>query len=170
MQELLSASDISLRVSTLGEEIRKRYDGQLLTVIGVLKGSFIFLADLVRAIDSPSMTIDFLAASSYGNSLSSSGEVRITADLVKPIEGRHILLVEDIVDTGLTIHYLLSVLQARNPSSIAVCALLHKPSRKKVEVPIDYLGFTIEDHFVVGYGLDFDERYRNLPYIGIYEL
>lgn len=169
MQELISTKNISRRVTDLGNDIRRCYDGRPLTMVGIMKGSFIFLADLIRAVGRDDAIVDFLAASSYGSSTTTSGEVRITSDLTSSIEGRHVVVVEDIVDTGLTISHVLSVLRTRNPASVAVCALLHKPSRKRMEVPIDFLGFTIEDKFVVGYGLDFDGKFRSLPYVGVYD-
>ena len=150
----------------LGEQIRADYEGKNMLLVCVLKGSFVFAADLARAIDIP-MKIDFLGTRSYGDGTESSGVVQITLDLSRPIEDVHVLLVEDIVDSGLTIAHLLKLLRTRNPASLKVCSLLHKPSRAKIEVPIDYLGFTIEDRFVIGYGLDHAEHYRNLPYIGV---
>ena len=137
-------------------------------LVCVLKGSFVFGADLCRAIDLP-LRVDFLGVRSYGEGTESSGVVQITQDLSRPIEHEHVLLVEDIVDTGLTIAHLMDLFRTRAPSSVKVCSLLHKPARARVEVSIDYLGFTIEDRFVVGYGLDFAERHRNLPYIGVVE-
>jgi hypoxanthine phosphoribosyltransferase len=134
----------------------------------VLKGSFVFASDLMRAIDLP-LRIDFLGTRSYGEGTESSGVVQITQDLSKPIEHEDVIIVEDIVDTGLTIAHLMDLLRTRQPRSVKVCSLLHKPARAKVEVKIDYLGFKIEDKFVVGYGLDFAEKYRNLPYIGVVE-
>ena len=134
--------------------------------MGVLKGCVMFMVDLARAIPIP-LALDFIATSSYGQSTESSGVVQIINDLSRPIEGEDVLLVEDIVDTGLTIAYLLDLLQTRKPKSLKVCALLHKPARARIAVSIDYLGFTIEDRFVVGYGLDFAEKYRNLPYLGV---
>ena len=165
MEVLISQEELSQRIKELGELISRDYAGKKPAVVAVLKGSFIFLADLVRAIDIE-CTVDFLAVSSYGNSTSTSGVVQITSDITSPVEGRHVLLVEDIVDTGLTMQYLLDNLATRQPASIKVCTLLHKPARARVEVPIDYKGFTIEDHFVVGYGLDFKQCLRNLPFIG----
>ncbi len=163
---LLSEEQIASRVKELAAQISRDYaDGRLVLVV-VLKGSFVFAADLARAIDCP-LRIDFLGVRSYGAGTESSGVVQITHDLARPIEGDHVLLVEDIVDTGLTVTHLVELLRTRSPRSIRVCALLNKPSRARVAVHIDYLGFTIEDSFVVGYGLDFDERYRNLPYIGV---
>jgi hypoxanthine phosphoribosyltransferase len=165
---LLSTEQIAARVRELGAQITKDYADRRLVLVSVLKGSFIFTADLCRAIDTQ-LRIEFLGVRSYGEGTSSSGVVQITQDLSKPIEGEDILIVEDIVDTGLTIAHLLELFNTRHPASIKVCSLLHKPARTKIEVPIDYLGFTIEDRFVVGYGLDWAERYRNLPFIGVVE-
>ena len=165
MEVLISEQELAERISELGQIISRDYAGQKPAIVAVLKGSFVFLADLVRAIDIE-CTVDFLAVSSYGNATSSSGVVQITSDITSPVEGRHVLLVEDIVDTGLTMQYLLDNLSTRQPASIKVCTLLHKPARARVEVPIDYKGFTIDDHFVVGYGLDFKQCLRNLPFIG----
>jgi hypoxanthine phosphoribosyltransferase len=166
---MLSAEQISARVKELGAEIAKDYTDRRLVLVSVLKGSFVFTADLARAIDLTNLRIEFLGVRSYGEGTSTSGVVQITQDLSRPIEGEDILIVEDIVDTGLTIAHLLELLRTRHPASIKVCALLHKPARTKVEVPVHYLGFTIEDRFVVGYGLDWAERYRNLPFIGVVE-
>jgi hypoxanthine phosphoribosyltransferase len=165
---LLSAEEIAARVRELGAEITREYTGRPLVLVCVLKGSFVFAADLARAIDLP-VRIDFLGVRSYGVDTETSGVVQITQDLSRPIEGEHVLLVEDIVDTGLTIAHLINLLRTRGPTSVRVCALLHKPARARIQVKIDYLGFTIEDRFVVGFGLDFAERYRNLPYIGVIE-
>jgi hypoxanthine phosphoribosyltransferase len=165
---LLSEEAIGARVRELGAEITREYAGKALVLVCVLKGSFVFAADLARAIDLP-VRIDFLGVRSYGIDTETSGVVQITHDLSRAIEQEHLLLVEDIVDTGLTIAYLMDLLRTRGPASVRVCALLHKPARARVEVKIDFLGFTIEDRFVVGYGLDFAERYRNLPYIGVVE-
>jgi hypoxanthine phosphoribosyltransferase len=165
IEVLISPEDLSLRIQALGAEITQAYAGRDLAVVAVLKGSFMFLSDLVRSIPLD-LTVDFLGVSSYGAGTVSTGVVKITSDLTRPIEGRDVLLVEDIVDTGLTIKYLRENFQTRGPRSVAVCTLLHKPARTRVEVPIDYKGFTIEDHFVVGYGLDADQLLRNLPYIG----
>jgi hypoxanthine phosphoribosyltransferase len=162
---LIPEADLRARVKALGEAIARDYAGRSLVVIGVLKGSFIFLADLVRAIDLP-LTVDFIGISSYEGT-SSSGVVQITSDLSRSIEGKDVLLVEDIVDTGLTMRYLLDNLALRGPASVKVCALLEKPARARVTVPIDYRGFVIGDEFVVGYGLDWDGRMRNLPYVGV---
>ena len=162
---LIPEADLRERVRALGRDLTRDYAGRSLVVVGVLKGSFIFLADLVRAVDLP-LEVDFVGLSSYEGT-STTGVVRITADLARPIEGKDVLLVEDIVDTGLTLRYLLDDLAARGPASLKVCALLEKPSRARVAVPIDYRGFVIGDEFVVGYGLDWDGRMRNLPYVGI---
>jgi len=165
---LLSSEQIAARVRELGAQITRDYEGRRLVLVSVLKGSFIFTADLCRAIDT-NLRIEFLGVRSYGEGTSTSGVVQITQDLSRPIEGEDVLIVEDIVDTGLTIAHLLELFHTRHPASIKVCSLLHKPARTKIEVPIDYLGFTIEDRFVVGYGLDWAERYRNLPFIGVVE-
>ena len=165
---MLSAEKIALRVAELGSEIARDYTDRNLVLVCVLKGSFVFASDLARTIDLP-LRIDFLGVRSYGQGTESTGVVQITQDLSRPIENEDVLLVEDIVDTGLTIAHLINLLRTRAPASIKVCALLHKPARARVKVGIDYLGFTIDDHFVVGYGLDFAERHRNLPYIGILE-
>jgi hypoxanthine phosphoribosyltransferase len=165
---LLSADHISRRVRELGAQITRDYAGQVLTLVSVLKGSFVFAADLARAIDLP-VKIDFLGVRSYGTGTETSGVVQIMQDLSHPIAGENVLLVEDIIDTGLTLAHLTELLTTRGPSNIRVCALLHKPARARTAVKIDYLGFTIEDRFVVGYGMDAAERYRNLPYIGVIE-
>ena len=165
---LLTSDVIAARVRELGADIARDYEGRSLVLVAILKGSFIFAADLARAIELP-VRIEFLGVRSYGQGTASSGVVQITQDLNNPIEGEDVLLVEDIVDTGLTVAHLLELLRTRLPRSLKVCALLHKPARLCTPVPIEYLGFTIEDHFVVGYGLDRGEAYRNLPYIGILE-
>jgi hypoxanthine phosphoribosyltransferase len=166
---LLDAAAIAKRVGELGRQIAGDYAGKPLVLLCVLKGSFVFASDLARCIDA-SLRIEFLGVQSYGDGTHSTGVVQITQDLTRPIEGEDVLIVEDIVDTGLTLHYLVEQLQTRGPSSVKVCALLHKPARKQREVRIDYLGFTIDDVFVVGYGLDWGQRYRNLPYIGVVEM
>jgi hypoxanthine phosphoribosyltransferase len=165
---LLTSEVIAERVRELGAAITRDYAGRTLVLVSILKGSFIFAADLSRAIALP-VRIEFLGVRSYGQGTTSSGVVQITQDLNNPIEGEDVLLVEDIVDTGLTIAHLLELLRTRLPRTLKVCALLHKPARLCTPVPIEYLGFTIEDRFVVGYGLDRAEVYRNLPYIGILE-
>jgi len=159
---LLSREQIAARVVELGAAITAEYAGRSPVVVPVLKGSFVFAADLVRTIDLP-LTVELLGVQSYGDETKSSGVVRITLDLVRPIAGEDVLLVEDIVDTGLTSAYLLEQLAARGPRTLKLCALLHKPSRQVRPVAIDYLGFTIPDVFVVGYGLDAAQRHRNLP-------
>jgi len=166
---LIPQADIQQRIVTLAAEIEKDYaPGEEIHLVAVLKGGFMFMADLVRAM-SDRVTMDFMAVSSYGKGTSSSGQVRVLKDLDSVLEERHIVLVEDIVDTGLTLHYLQELLRARAPKSIRSACLLSKPSRRKVDVKVEYIGFTIEDHFVVGYGLDYAEKYRNLPYIAILE-
>ncbi len=163
---LISGERIAARVKELGAEISRDYADKSLLLVAVLKGSFVFAADLARAIELP-LSIEFLGLKSYGDAQSTSGAVQITSDLTHPIEGKDVLIVEDIVDTGLTMDYLRSNLATRRPRSIRLCALLHKPARARVPATIDYLGFTIEDVFVVGYGLDWAERHRNLPYLGV---
>ena len=165
IETLIDAKTIEARCAALGQEITKDYAGKEVIIVPVLKGSFVFAADLIRHIDL-TCSIDFLGLRSYEGT-ESSGVVQITSDLTKGIEGKHVLVVEDIVDTGLTMQYLLENLETRRPASIKTVSLLHKPARSQVEVPIDYLGFTIEDVFVIGYGLDFDQKYRNLPYLGV---
>lgn len=163
---LLSEEQIRTRIADLGAQITRDYAGLNPLLIGVLKGALFFLSDLMRAIDTR-LSLEFMAISSYGSSTRTSGEVRIMKDLDVPIEGRHILVVEDIVDTGLTLSYLLANLHARGAASVKLAALLDKYERRQKEVKIDYLGFPIPDEFVVGYGLDFAERYRNLPFIAV---
>jgi hypoxanthine phosphoribosyltransferase len=158
---LIDARTIQARVRELGARISQDYRGKMPHVIGILKGASIFHADLVRTIDLD-LSFDFIAVGSYGALTKSSGEVRILKDLDESIEGKDVLLVEDIVDTGLTLHYLLQNLQSRNPESLKIVALLNKPSRREIEVAVDYVGFDIPDEFVIGYGLDYDQRYRNL--------
>jgi hypoxanthine phosphoribosyltransferase len=166
---LISEDDIRGRISTLAAEIERDYPaGEGIHLVAILKGGFMFMADLVRAM-SDRVTMDFMAVSSYGKGTTSSGQVRVLKDLDSNVEGRHVILVEDIVDTGLTLHYLQDLLKARDPKSMKTACLLSKPSRRKVEVQVEYIGFTIEDHFVVGYGLDYAEKYRNLPFIAILE-
>jgi hypoxanthine phosphoribosyltransferase len=163
---LIDQAALQKRVAALGRQIEQDYAGQPLVLVGVLKGSVLFTADLARQIDLP-LTLDFLGVSSYGDHTESSGVVRITSDLSKSIEGKHVLIVEDIVDTGLTMQFLLANLTTRGPLSVSVCTLLHKPSRAKVTVPLKYVGFEVPDKFVVGYGLDYAERYRNVPFVGV---
>ena len=165
---LVSAEDLQRRVAELGAQISRDYAGKPLLLIGVLKGAVFFLSDLMRHVDIP-VEIDFMAVASYGSATDSSGVVRILKDLDAAIEGRDVLIVEDIVDSGLTLQYLMRNLGSRNPRTLEVCALLVKPARRKVELPTKYVGFEIEDRFVVGYGLDYAERYRNLPYVAALE-
>ena len=163
---LLDTDTVAARVTELGAELVRDYTGRDPVLVSVLKGSLVFLADLMRAMDLP-MSIDLMEVSSYGSGTESSGQVRILKDLSKPIEGRDVIVVEDIIDTGLTLNYLLRYLAERHPASVKVCCLLDKPARRLAEIAIDYRGFTIPDRFVIGYGLDYDERYRNLPFIGV---
>ena len=161
---LVQADDLQHRVRELGAEISRDYESRNLVLVGVLKGAIFFLSDLMRAITVP-VEVDFMAVASYGSATKSSGVVRILKDLDAAIEGRDVLIVEDIVDSGLTLQYLLRNLGARNPASLEVCALLTKPERRKVELPTRYVGFEIPNRFAIGYGLDHEERYRNLPYV-----
>lgn len=165
---LIDQEELSARIADLAREIRRDFPSGQLHFVCVLKGAFLFLGDLIRAMEGH-VTIDFMACSSYGSGTSSTGEVRLSKDLDSGLEGRDVIIVEDIVDTGLTLHYLQEILQARGPRSLHTACLLSKPSRRKIDVKVDYIGFTIEDRFVVGYGLDYAEQYRNLPYIGILE-
>lgn len=178
LEIMLSREQIASRVAELGAQITRLYGdkvhgavhgdahGDALVVVGILKGSFVFMADLVRHIDLP-MVVDFIGLSSYGDATESSGVVQLTQDLSRPIAGKHVLVVEDIVDTGLTMRYLLENLQTRHPASIALASLLEKPAKNKSGVKVDFLGFSIEDRFVVGYGLDYQSQYRNLPFVGV---
>lgn len=163
---LISHQQIRERTEELGRQITEDYDGKDPLLICILKGGLMFLADLMREIDLP-LEIDFIAVSSYGDSTESSGVVRILMDLERNIQGRHVLIVEDIIDTGRTLSYIIGNLRTRGPASIKVCTLLDKPARRELEIPIDYVGFTIPDRFVIGYGLDYGEIYRNLPFVGI---
>jgi hypoxanthine phosphoribosyltransferase len=163
---LVQRDDLAHRVRELAAEVSRDYEDRDLFLFGVLKGAVFFLSDLMRHLEVP-CEVDFMAVSSYGSSTDSSGIVRILKDLDAPIEGREVLIVEDIVDSGLTLSYLLRTLQARNPASLEVCALLTKPERRKVELPIKYVGFEIPNRFAVGYGLDHAERFRNLPYVAV---
>lgn len=170
-QVLFSAEQIHKRVEELGAQITQDYKGKEPLIVVVLKGSTIFAADLIRAIGLP-IRLDFISTSSYGNSTESSGVVKILKDVEESLEGKDVIIIEDIVDTGLTLTYLVRTLQLRNPASLKVCSLLDKPSRRKPEstVKVDYLGYSIDDHFVVGYGLDYASRHRNLPYVGVLKL
>lgn len=165
--ELISAEAIAERVAELGAEITKDYQprGEDVVLVGVLKGSFLFLADLCRHVALP-LSVEFIGIESYGDETESSGVVKITSDLTRPIEGKDVIIVEDITDTGLTAHYLIQNFATRKPASVRLCSLLHKPDRTVREVEIDYLGFTIPNKFVVGYGLDIAQQYRNLSFIG----
>jgi hypoxanthine phosphoribosyltransferase len=165
---LVTAEEVQRRVCELGEEISRDYAGRSLLLIGVLKGAFLFLSDLMRFIEVP-VEVDFMAVASYGSATDSSGVVRILKDLDVVIEDRDVLIVEDIVDSGLTLQYLMRNLGSRNPRSLEVCALLCKPDRRRVELPTRYVGFEIPNRFVVGYGLDHAERHRNLPYVAVFE-
>jgi hypoxanthine phosphoribosyltransferase len=166
---VLDSETIEKRVRELGEQITQDYQGKTPHLVGILKGATIFHADLVRTIDL-GVSFDFIAVGSYGSSTESSGEVRLLKDLDESVEGKDVILVEDILDTGLTLHYLLQNLESRNPKSLKVAVLLNKPSRRVREVPVHYAGFEIPDHFVVGYGLDYSQRYRNLPDVRILNL
>jgi hypoxanthine phosphoribosyltransferase len=161
---LIDADSIRNRVRELGAQITNDYQGRMPHLIGILKGASVFHADLARAI-SLTVSIDFIAVGSYGSGIKTSGEVRILKDLDESVEGKDVLLVEDILDTGLTLHYLLENLQSRSPRSLRIVTLLNKPSRRRIDVRADYVGFDVPDKFLIGYGLDFDQRYRNLPYI-----
>ncbi len=163
---LLSEEEIAAKVKELGAQIAKDYADKNPLIVSVLRGSFVFMADLVRAIDVP-CTVDFMSVSSYGSSTTSSGEVKITKDFDVSIEGRHLIIVEDILDSGRTLSYLMKTLKARGAASIALCTFLDKPERRVVPVEVAYKGFTVPDAFIVGYGLDYDQRYRNLPYVGV---
>ena len=163
---LIDEQTLRGRIAELGEEISNDYRGRAPLLVGVLKGAVFFMADLMRELTVP-CEIDFMAISSYGASTDTSGVVRILKDLDLNIEGRDVLVVEDIIDSGLTLNYLMGNLESRNPSSIEICALLTKPERREIDVPVRYVGFEIPNKFVIGYGLDFAERYRNLPYVGV---
>lgn len=163
---LIDEAQLQRRVRELGAQITAEYQGKDLVLLGVLKGSFLFMADLARAIDLPVRT-EFLGLSSYSGGTESTGEVKVTLDLAHPVAGKHVLVVEDIVDTGLTLDYILRMLANRHPASLKLCCLLDKPEGRHVQIHADYVGFTIPKRFVVGYGLDYNEIYRNLPYIGV---
>ncbi|MBN2380108.1 hypoxanthine phosphoribosyltransferase [candidate division WOR-3 bacterium] len=168
IKPLLTAEEIARRVEELGAEIGEDYAGKNPLLVGVLKGAWMFLADLTREVSIPHQA-DFIQVSSYGSGTESSGEVRFLTDLSTSIAGRHVILIEDIVDTGLTLSNMVNRLKERNPASMAVCALLDKPERRETPIKIDYLGFTVPNKFLVGYGIDWDERFRHLPYIGYLE-
>jgi len=167
VQMLISETQLKTRVQEMAQKLTEDFRGRELVVVAVLKGALVFCSDLIRHMDLP-LEMEVLGVSSYPRGAETTGEVRLTFDLTQPLGGKHLLLVEDIVDTGLTVDFLIQTFEARKPASINICALLHKPSRTRVHVPIDYTGFTVEDHFLVGYGLDHGGRYRNLPFIGIF--
>lgn len=163
---LFTKEQISEKVECLGKQISEKYNGKSPLIVSILKGSFVFMADLVRCIDIP-CEVDFMSVSSYGNGVKSSGAVKIIKDLDNTLEGRDIIIVEDILDSGMTLQYILGVFKARGALSVSICTLLNKPSRRIADIKVDFNGFDIPDEFVVGYGLDFAEKYRNLPYVGI---
>ncbi|MGE0461442.1 MAG: hypoxanthine phosphoribosyltransferase [Vicinamibacterales bacterium] len=163
---LIDQQQLASRIRAMAADIRAAVPHDDIHFVCVLKGAFLFLADLVRSMDER-VTLDFIAVSSYGSGTSSSGEVRLVKDVDTSLEGRHVVIVEDIVDTGLTLHYLQDILRRRGPASLRTACLLSKPARRKVDVQVEFIGFTIEDRFVVGYGLDYAEQYRNLPYVGV---
>lgn len=163
---LLSAEEIQEKVKELGAQISKDYEGKNLMLISILKGSIVFMSDLMRAI-TIHCKIDFMAVSSYGSSTKTSGVVRILKDLDIPLENYDVLIVEDILDSGMTLDYITKILNERHPNSIKICTLLDKPARRKIDIKADYIGFLVPDEFVVGYGLDYDERYRNVPFVGV---
>ena len=164
----VTEEEIKARVAELGKQIEKDFEGQDLLVVGILKGASVFVADLIRNINLD-VNMDFMSVSSYGNAMESSGSVKILKDLDVDIKGKNVLIVEDIIDSGLTLSNLTKELGAREPKSLKICTLLDKPERRKADIPVDYVGFVIEDKFIVGYGIDYAEKYRNLPYIGIVE-
>ena len=166
---LIPEDKVDERIAQLGEQISKDYEGKQVHLIGILKGSIFFICELAKRITVP-VTLDFMSVSSYGAGTKSSGVVKLIKDLDEPIEGKDVLVVEDIIDSGHTLSYLLKNLSSRNPASIRLCTLLDKPERREVDVEVDYQGFSIPDEFVIGYGLDYDQRYRNLPYIGVLSL
>ena len=168
IHELISEADVAAKIAELGAQISKDYDGEEIYMLCILKGGVFFMTELAKHSTVP-VSLDFMSVSSYGSQTRSSGNVRIIKDLDTPIEGKHVLVVEDIIDTGRTLAYLLDNLQQRNPKSLKLCTLLDKPEERVTEVDVDYVGFQIPDKFVVGYGLDYDQHYRNLPYIGIVE-
>ena len=166
---LISEEELKRRIAEMGRQITQEYQGEPLTIVGILKGASIFFADLARSIDLP-LQMDFMSVSSYGDDTKSSGVVKIVKDLDQPLEGKDVLIVEDIIDSGRTLSYLLRILKGRHPASIKLCTLLDKPERRVTDVEVDYCCFNIPDEFVVGYGLDYAQKYRNLPYIGVVEL
>ena len=163
---LVSEEELQISIGNMARQLEDDYDGTELMLVGVLKGAVMFIVDLARSTQLP-VTLDFMAVASYGASTETSGIVRILKDLDNSIEGKHVLIVEDIIDSGLTLNYILDTLRTRNPASLKVCALLNKPGRRRVDVPVDYICFNIPDEFVVGYGLDYNQIYRNLPFVGV---
>lgn len=168
IHELISEADVAAKIAELGAQISKDYEGEDIYMLCILKGGVFFMTELAKHVTVP-VSLDFMSVSSYGSQTRSSGNVRIIKDLDTPIEGKNVLVVEDIIDTGRTLAYLLDNLQQRNPKSLKLCTLLDKPEQRVTEVDVDYVGFRIPDKFVVGYGLDYDQHYRNLPYIGVVE-
>ncbi|MBQ3421484.1 MAG: hypoxanthine phosphoribosyltransferase [Romboutsia sp.] len=168
IKQMLSEEQIAKKVVELAKRIEKDFEGEELLVVGILKGASIFVSDLIRKVNLD-VNIDFMSVSSYGNGTQSSGIVKILKDLDVNIEGKNVLIVEDIIDSGLTLSNLVETLKTRNPKSLKLCTLLDKPQRRVVDIPVDYVGFVIEDKFIVGYGIDWGEKYRNLPYIGVVE-
>lgn len=168
VKEMLSEEELANRIKELGEQISKDYEGESVFLVCILKGAAFFACELAKRITVP-VTIDFMATSSYGSGTVSSGEVQIKKDLDLGVEGRNVIIVEDIIDSGNTLNYLSGLFKDRKAKSVRMCAMLDKPDRREVDVPVDYIGFTIPDAFVVGYGLDYDQKYRNLPYIGVVE-
>ena len=168
IKQMLSEEQIAKKVVELAKRIEKDFEGEELLVVGILKGASIFVSDLIRKVNLD-VNIDFMSVSSYGNGTQSSGIVKILKDLDVNIEGKNVLIVEDIIDSGLTLSNLVETLKTRNPKSLKLCTLLDKPQRRVVDIPVDYIGFIIEDKFIVGYGIDWGEKYRNLPYIGVVE-
>ncbi|MCR5395877.1 MAG: hypoxanthine phosphoribosyltransferase [Lachnospiraceae bacterium] len=168
VKEMLSEEELTKRIQELGDQISKDYEGESVFLVCILKGAAFFACELAKRITVP-VTIDFMATSSYGSGTVSTGEVQIKKDLDLGVEGRHVIIVEDIIDSGNTLNYLSGLFKDRKAKSVRMCAMLDKPDRREVDVPVDYIGFTIPDAFVVGYGLDYDQKYRNLPYIGVVE-
>lgn len=164
LKKIITEDKIALRVNELAKEISSDYRGKNLVAVGILKGAWIFMADLVRCLSIP-VVCDFMGISSYGDEKETSGVVRITSDLSIPVENKHVLIIEDIIDTGVTTNYLIDNLKTRKPASLKICVLLNKAERRKIKVPLEYVGFTIPPDFVVGYGLDYAQKYRNLPYV-----
>lgn len=169
IREMISEADLEARIAELGEQISRDYAGDSVFLVCILRGAAPFACELAKRITVP-VTIDYMATSSYGSGTVSSGEVKIKTDVELSVEGRNVLIVEDIIDSGNTLHYLSDLFKNRNAKSVRLCTMLDKPERREVDVDVDYVGFTIPDEFVVGYGLDYDQKYRNLPYIGVVEL